>query len=609
MSHLPRNTLWLVAVLSACASHPSSAPRQDSVPSRASELAALIERGDTVAAFDVVRSELERLGAPTPGNLRLETQPVTEPLSTFSYDDHVLRLTSLPKAGEGMAYWQNWSNLVTGGAWDPAKVFVDEADAQATGAYAVLGIAAHELGHAIAQHLDINPEATHAQELLADRIAVAAMLELDRIPALAALRERYREAVVGSLLDAIPGAATIPPGDLDAWVASTSADPSNLPGYVGLQLARQRRLFTEAEAQPASTPRASIALHALDPARTLIRVREATARWLWPSVTATQASLPESFAESDDEAAVIRGPSCPCVARKFARYDGDGNPMLVTLGSAGGTVSRLGSTGREDVAVWGAEVWSQAAFQDMTQIEFVAVTRLGELWVAGRVERTPDWVLKVLHVSFSAGSPVARLVHELPSSPFLEHQFALTESERPVVLSHRFGIGMNDDPYLVVSWLDPATGAITQARTFQLVNHPYPADEALVDRDGDRTADGEVLLLGVGQGGFYGEREIVAADDGTVVFFDRSRRGFRAVRDDHLWGVAGQRTAEADVLIRLFGSQPLRAGPAAITINAPRSPRLLANGDLVFTELVPSEGPLRVYATRTLRLGPRGDGR
>ncbi|MBK6936345.1 MAG: hypothetical protein IPH18_05250 [Chitinophagaceae bacterium] len=111
----------------------------------------------------------------------LKLQPFNEPLSYYNHDERSIKLSEMMNMPEqGSLYWRNWSNVLTDNKWKPNQHFKDEAEMMLVGNFAILGILAHEMGHAADYQYEIgrfrandNEDLNNAiKELVADELAV-----------------------------------------------------------------------------------------------------------------------------------------------------------------------------------------------------------------------------------------------------------------------------------------------------------------------------------------------------------------------------------------------------------------------------------------------------
>jgi hypothetical protein len=246
--------LLLLLLLPALAS--SFARAEDATDAALGRLHAALIRADTRVAYETIGGLFEAGGLEMPGLLAFREQPALELLSRYSPTEKSLTQSRLLRTGEGYAYWDRWSEHLTAGAWDPRRAFASEEEARLVGNFALLGILAHEIGHALCDAHDLNLHDVPYRELLADEYAVRMMNLWARHPELARLRGAYRDHVVGGLRRAVPDGVRIDlprpdgaPLDVDglrAFCASYRL-PRDLTtaGYVSFQLARQELLLDD----------------------------------------------------------------------------------------------------------------------------------------------------------------------------------------------------------------------------------------------------------------------------------------------------------------------------------------------------------------------------
>ncbi len=133
------------------------------------------QTGDVAAVYAALRRAYSGQGERFSETLTLAQQPPLKPLSYYQDDIERVTINRLLRPGEGLAYWRNWSKVLTGGSWDPAKQFRDPEEMRQVGNYAIFGILAHELGHYLTSHNFSMPAARMIDELWADQLAVAMM--------------------------------------------------------------------------------------------------------------------------------------------------------------------------------------------------------------------------------------------------------------------------------------------------------------------------------------------------------------------------------------------------------------------------------------------------
>lgn len=231
-------------------------PRPDSLADTAVDaflLAEAMENGDTEAAGRALAAALEDAGFDLPDDLSWRIQGFEQPISFYSSGTRTVTLSAMPNAAQTDAYWQNWSALLTGGAWAPEAFFADAAEARRLAAFNQAYLGAHELGHALAYRYAVNPRTddgnVNCQELLADRVAAAALDRVARADArFADLRTRYL-ALLASIQGEVPRPVTMPPRQRlladcrGVAVADVDRrDPATLVPYASAFFARTLRL-------------------------------------------------------------------------------------------------------------------------------------------------------------------------------------------------------------------------------------------------------------------------------------------------------------------------------------------------------------------------------
>lgn len=212
---------------------------------------AALGTGDLGAAYRALVAGYQAAGAEFPPWLELREQSAFEPLSRWTGDGTIVQ-SRLLAAGQGLEYWRGWAAHLGASGWDPEAALGSEDQARELGNFALVGILAHELAHAIADLEGLNPPSRPGRELLADELAMRLLRGWTGPDRLVALRQAYREAICGALRRAVPDGTRIelpPGGGLAGMRAAVAALvlPDDLPvaGYVSLQLARQAILLDE----------------------------------------------------------------------------------------------------------------------------------------------------------------------------------------------------------------------------------------------------------------------------------------------------------------------------------------------------------------------------
>jgi hypothetical protein len=237
-------TRWPFALAFAIACHPAT--RTPTPVDVGDELVTAIETGDYQRALRVWCDGYAAAGLPCASTIRVELLESTNVLSRMD-ESHVVRMQPMPPKGGGLAYWDNWSKLLAGGAWRPQ--FVDDDDARRIASTMLLTVMAHELGH----HLAIR-HACHVAgmegELLADELSTPLVQQLAH-GRFGELHARMRHTA-DAMIAAVPEATRMEvPRDVDVrtWVRAREL-PSETAAYASLHLSRQRRLLEETPRLP-----------------------------------------------------------------------------------------------------------------------------------------------------------------------------------------------------------------------------------------------------------------------------------------------------------------------------------------------------------------------
>ena len=242
-----RSTLALVLALlpASCAGHASVtddhgrlAPALDVTR----ELTRAIDDGDLDRARVALCAAYAAGGMPCAETLRLEWLAATDVMSGVDLETHVVHMQPVPPRGGGLAYWDNWSAVLAGGAWRPRALFTDDDDARRMATVLLVTVLAHELGHHVATAHRCNPGGA-AGELRADELSTPLVREVMRGP-LAPLHARMRR-IADAMIAAVPAdqRVEVPPDvDLRAWVAD-HALPDAPAAYASLHLSRERRVL------------------------------------------------------------------------------------------------------------------------------------------------------------------------------------------------------------------------------------------------------------------------------------------------------------------------------------------------------------------------------
>jgi hypothetical protein len=187
--------------------------------------------------------------------------------------DPSIELDPMLGPGQGLAYWQRWSELLTGGRWDPTASIGDEDRARRLGNYAIAVNLAFELGHHLIDEYRQPLDRTFAEyDYVAAQLGVAMLDELAE-PRFDTLRSSYLAIIEELLGQASPELVSDLPADADAFrihIFGIPGDglntPASLPGGtegVALRLAIFRHVLGAPPAfgELASRLRAALATH------------------------------------------------------------------------------------------------------------------------------------------------------------------------------------------------------------------------------------------------------------------------------------------------------------------------------------------------------------
>ncbi|MBT9587300.1 hypothetical protein IV102_28415 [bacterium] len=216
-----------------------------------------LEKGDTERVFEQLKLVYGQLGVRFPEALALKLQPFDQALSGYSDDDLTITLSAMMSSPEqGLEYWKNWSSVLSDGLWRPEAHYSSQASMSLAGNFAILGILAHEMGHAIDYRYGLSAQLCQSQnsepnqavkELVADELALYVLKELAQDPRFASLLQQYEEKTLKSLqASGAPGKlrAIANPRDLLAYSLQNEVPNDNVGLYVSYQLARQRELLS-----------------------------------------------------------------------------------------------------------------------------------------------------------------------------------------------------------------------------------------------------------------------------------------------------------------------------------------------------------------------------
>lgn len=228
-----------------------------------------VEAGDTEAAVEAVQAVFEQSEVVFQPSFGWELKPYDEPLNFFDTLTKRVTLGRAPTAEQTAAYWQIYSDRLTGGAWSAGSFFRDAEEARRMASFNQAYLAAHEAGHALAYHYAVNPRwdvvsetpyvvSVHCQELLADRVAAAFLAEvIQSVPRAEAYRERYLE-LMASIDALIPIERRLQLASLDGCSEVPvlyPQDEATFQNYVSAFFARQRLLLSDRQIELAEALR------------------------------------------------------------------------------------------------------------------------------------------------------------------------------------------------------------------------------------------------------------------------------------------------------------------------------------------------------------------
>lgn len=244
----PRWIRVLLCVVAGCGATP---PHRES---RNGSLVHAIVRGDYELTRAALCAAYANHGMECAEPLRLEMIAKADVMSRYWSASTLVTMQPMPAVGHGFAYWDNWSTVLSGGAWNPRPLFVDDDEARRVANLLLATVLAHEIGHHLADVYGCSLDGAPG-ELRADEISVPLVREL-ATGELAVLHAKLR-VVIEAMIAATPEAARVaPPAGVDVrtW-ASAITLPTEPRAYAVLHLVRQRALQTRAESFADSTAR------------------------------------------------------------------------------------------------------------------------------------------------------------------------------------------------------------------------------------------------------------------------------------------------------------------------------------------------------------------
>src|SRR5690606_34358509 len=111
--------------------------------------AALCHNADTDELVRGIEEGFGNYGISRNDTLVWQLQPYDGIVNWYNPHSHVINLSQLPQDEEIAPYWDNWSETLTGGAWDWRAFFVDETEARIMARFNQFVLGAHEYGHAL----------------------------------------------------------------------------------------------------------------------------------------------------------------------------------------------------------------------------------------------------------------------------------------------------------------------------------------------------------------------------------------------------------------------------------------------------------------------------
>jgi hypothetical protein len=98
------------------------------VPAPPDPIVVAIETGDFTPAIQAICAAYAKVDLPCAATLTLELLEPNDVMSRLSEEEQVVHMQPMPK--DGFAYWNNWSRILSEGAWNPRALFADEREAR-----------------------------------------------------------------------------------------------------------------------------------------------------------------------------------------------------------------------------------------------------------------------------------------------------------------------------------------------------------------------------------------------------------------------------------------------------------------------------------------------
>lgn len=389
-------------------------------PTPADELSAAIATSDLPRALAALCAAYAAGGTPCAESVYLT---LLEPTDVMSHIDSLqnIYMTPMPSKGNGLAYWDNWSQILSGGQGSVRARFADDDDARHVANMLAVTVLAHELGHHVAARFGCELPGP-ANELRADELSLPLLVGL-LDAGLAPLHQRMRTVADELIASVAPAARIVVPNDVDVrgWAAAQPELPQQIAAYVTLHLSRQRRLLEQIEPYVPVVQRLCLGPFAkFIAARTVVPGRVSTLAVL-PSLGNDKVAITReghvfaiSWPRTPDQPIGIRridGPAAPLAAvlagraiyiRAFAAFSDD--RFAVSDGSAVWLVQR-DSTGQIKVLPQGECHDVQLAFDNDGNL-FTAETS-DFAWTAGPIGAKAIWHVNLDDHAGWADGPLA----------------------------------------------------------------------------------------------------------------------------------------------------------------------------------------------------------
>jgi hypothetical protein len=475
--------LGVLACAACAAPSTPAAPRPVATKasrSPADEVLAAIDTSDLPRAFAALCAQYAAGGTPCSETVYLTFLDADDVMSRIDDKENV-KMSPMPAPGGGLAYWDNWSKVLSNGSWPARDLFRDDEDARQVANMLLVTVLAHELGHHIARLYRCHPFGP-AKELRADELSLSLLRGLFADARLAALHARMR-SVADAMIAIVPvRPRSLVPQDVDvrAWVDAQHELPARVPSYVALHLSRQRRLLVETEPYAARVGRLCVEPFA----------KYLASRHVHPGQTRTQALLPDL---GDDVVAVDRagrvfvtGPFVEKGKLSIRRVDATGPALVADLPGELTIVGSFAAFSADRFAVaddqhaWLIErdpgghvtVESKGVVPDGTELAFdakgslLAARRTETAWVVGALGAPATWTLRLQTDDRSgwADGPLATALGS-PRKPALrDGRIVFVDQERNAVRS----LGATEVTTLAGSIAGRRDGSSADARFFAI---------------------------------------------------------------------------------------------------------------------------------------------